>query len=159
MQDRWIDVREYPEFAGGHVEGSEPVPLGTLETVSRSWDRSGPLTLICRSGKRAEQARQILAANGFRSLHVLDGGVEAWSREGKPLTVAANKPWSMERQVRFVAGSLVLACCTLGFLSQRFFLGAGLVGLGLVYAGASDNCMMASLLGRMPWNDARKADA
>jgi hypothetical protein len=27
----------------------------------------------------------------------------------------------------------------------------------LVYAGVSDNCMMASVLGRMPWNDPKKA--
>ena len=30
MEVRLIDVREYPEFAEGHVAGSELVPLGTL---------------------------------------------------------------------------------------------------------------------------------
>lgn len=28
MKARLIDVREYPEFAEGHIEGSELVPLG-----------------------------------------------------------------------------------------------------------------------------------
>ena len=160
MEARLIDVREYPEFALGRIEGAELIPLGTLEKGSESWDRSEPLTLICRTGSRAEQARRILAAKGFESLSVLKGGLEAWESEGKPLTAAANKPWSMERQVRITAGSLVLASFCLGWLtSRKFFVGAGLVGAGLVYAGVSDSCRMASILGRMPWNDPEQAKA
>jgi hypothetical protein len=112
-----------------------------------------PLTLVCRSGRRAEQARETLAAKGFQSLSVLTGGVDAWTNHGKPLTVAANKPWSMERQVRVTAGSLVLTFFGLGmFTSKKFFVGAALVGAGLVYAGVSNTCMMASVLAKFPWN-------
>jgi rhodanese-related sulfurtransferase len=160
MEARWIDVREYPEFAEGHIEGSELVPLGTLDTASEAWDRSQPLTLVCRSGRRAEQARQTLIERGFTSLKVLDGGLQAWTNGGQPLAIAANKPWSIERQVRVTAGALVLAFCGLGLLaSNKFFVGAGLVGAGMVYAGVSNTCMMASVLGRMPWNHPAKANA
>lgn len=160
MKARLIDVREYPEFAEGHIEGSELVPLGTLDKASESWDRSEPLTLVCRSGRRAEDARQNLARKGFTSLQVLNGGVQAWTNSDKPLTAAEDKPWSMERQVCVTAGALVLSFFGLGlFTSKKFFLGAALVGAGLVYAGVSDNCMMASVLSRMPWNDAEKANA
>lgn len=160
MKSRLIDVREYPEFAEGHIEGSELVPLGTLDKASEDWDRSAPLTLVCRSGRRAEDARQALAGKGFTAIHVLDGGVQAWTNSGKPLTAAENGPWSMERQVRVTAGALVLTFFGLGLLtSKKFFLGAGLVGAGLVYAGVSDTCMMASALGRMPWNNPEKANA
>jgi rhodanese-related sulfurtransferase len=155
---RLIDVREYPEFAQGHIAGSELVPLGTLNKASEGWNRSEPLTLICQSGQRAERARQTLAAKGFTRLHVLDGGVQAWAAAGQPLTVAKNRPWSMERQVRVAAGALVLVFCALGLLgSEMFFIGAALIGAGLVFAGVSNTCMMASVLGRMPWNDAEKA--
>lgn len=160
MGARFIDVREYPEFAAGYIKGSQLVPLGTLAKMSEAWDRSQPLMLICRTGRRAEQARQTLAAKGFQSLRVLSGGVEAWKNEGKSLSVAAQTPWSMERQVRITAGSLVLAFFGLGLLtSRKFFAGAALVGAGLVYAGVSDNCMMASVLGRMPWNHPQQAKA
>jgi rhodanese-related sulfurtransferase len=160
VKNRLIDVREYPEFAGGHIEDSELVPLRTLEKASERWSRSEPLTLVCRSGRRAEQARQTLASKGFTSLTVLNGGVEAWKNDGKPLKVAAKKQWSLERQVRVTAGSLVLAFCGLGLLlSQKFLIGAGLVGAGLVFAGVSDTCMMASVLGRMPWNNPGKANS
>ena len=153
MDVRWIDVREYPEFARGHIEGSQLVPLGTLGRASEAWDRTTPLTLVCRTGRRAEDARQILERKGFTSLQVLEGGVQAWTNSGKPLTAACNQPWAMERQVRVTAGALVLTFCGLGLLaSKKFFVGAGLVGAGLVYAGVSDTCMMASVLGRMPWN-------
>ena len=160
MEARLIDVREYPEFAEGHIDGSELVPLATLDRASEAWDRSEPLTLVCRSGRRAEQARQTLAEKGFTSLKVLYGGVQAWTNAGKPLTVAANGPWSLERQVRVTAGSLVIAFFGLGLLtSKKFFIGAGVVGAGLVYAGVSDNCMMATVLARMPWNSPERAKA
>ncbi len=160
MKARLIDVREYPEFAEGYIEGSELVPLGRLDEASEDWDRSAPLTLVCRSGRRAEEARQTLRGKGFSSLKVLDGGVQAWTNSGKPLTMAPKKPWSMERQVRVTAGALVLTFFGLGLLtSKKFFVGAAVVGAGLVYAGVSDTCMMASVLGRMPWNDPEKASA
>jgi hypothetical protein len=61
---------------------------------------------------------------------------------------------------RVTAGSLVLMFCVLGALvSPYLFVGAGLVGAGLVYAGVSDTCMMAAVLGRMPWNHPEKAVA
>ncbi len=160
MEARLIDVREYPEFAEGHIEGSELVPLGMLDKASEGWDRSAPLTLVCRTGRRAEDARQTLDSKGFTSLEVLDGGVQAWANSGKPLTVAQNKPWAMERQVRVAAGTLVLTFFGLGLLtSKKLFVGAAVVGAGLVYAGVSDTCMMASVLGRMPWNAPEKANA
>ncbi len=48
MQARLIDVREYPEFTDGHIEGSELIPLGTLDKAS---DSSG-CGLGLRRGKR-----------------------------------------------------------------------------------------------------------
>lgn len=152
-----IDVREYPEFAGAHIPGSRLVPLGTLEQTSLSWDPSSPLLLVCKSGKRAEQAREMLAAKGFNALSVLPGGIDGWSAAGRPLERLARRPWSMERQVRIVAGFLVLL--TLGFavlVSRSFLLATAFVGAGLVFAGVSDICMMANVLGRLPWNRPRR---
>lgn len=153
MNPTWIDVREYPEFAAGHIEGSRLVPLGTLPQQCAAWDRATPLTLVCKSGRRAEQARQQLDALGFTALTVLNGGIDAWRDAGKPLHVLERRPWSMERQVRIAAGSLVLLTLLLAQLVSPWFLAAtAFVGAGLVFAGVSDLCMMASLLGRLPWS-------
>jgi rhodanese-related sulfurtransferase len=148
-----IDVREYPEYAAGHVAGSRLVPLGQLEQASRTWNKEESFTLICKSGRRAERGRQQLAAQGFTSLNVLAGGVDAWRAAGKPLLSLARHPWSMERQVRTTAGSLILLTLALAyFVSMSFLLTTALIGAGLVFAGVSDTCMMASLLARLPWN-------
>jgi rhodanese-related sulfurtransferase len=153
MNQRLIDVREYPEFAAGHLEGSELVPLATVAKASAPWDRDAPLLLVCRSGRRAEQARQQLAGLGFKDLAVLEGGIERWSAQGKPLITLDRRPWSMERQVRIAAGSLILLTMVLAFtLSRYFLLGTAFVGAGLVFADVSDICMMATVLGALPWN-------
>lgn len=160
MQTRLIDVRQYPEFAAAHIPGSELVPLQTLAKACAPWDRNDAMTLVCKSGRRATQARDLLAQLGFHDLAVLEGGVDAWAAAGKPLASLAKKPWSMERQVRTVAGSMVLLTLALAFtVSHYFFLATAFVGAGLVFAGVSDICMMASLLGRLPWNRDTRPDA
>ena len=59
----------------------------------------------------------------------------------------------MERQVRIMAGSLVLITLALGFfVTTWIFLVTAFVGGGLVFAGVSDTCMMGSLLAKLPWN-------
>jgi rhodanese-related sulfurtransferase len=41
---------------------------------------------ICASGQRAAVAASLLARHGARDVvHVVDGGVPAWQREGWPL--------------------------------------------------------------------------
>jgi hypothetical protein len=61
--------------------------------------------------------------------------------------------WSLERQVRFVAGLLVLASTVAGIVVDFRWLGLTVfVGLGLTFSGLTDLCAMRSLLARMPWN-------
>ena len=148
-----IDVREYPEFAAAHIADSSLIPLAALAHAAHTWDRSDPLVLVCKSGRRAQLAFDQLTALGFLRLSVLPGGIDAWAKAGKPLARLPHAPWSMERQVRFAAGSLILLTMALSFAVSRYFLAlTALVGSGLVFAGASDICMMASLLGKLPWN-------
>jgi rhodanese-related sulfurtransferase len=156
MSTRLIDVRQYPEFAAAHIAGSELAPLHTLSRTSAAWDHRDAITLVCKSGRRAAQAREQLAGLGFTNLAILEGGIDAWAAAGRPLVSLAKKPWSMERQVRVAAGSLVLITLALAFTASRyFFIGTAFVGASLVFAGVTDICMMASLLGRLPWNRAQ----
>lgn len=148
-----IDVRDYPEFAAGHIEGSKLVPLVQLTATCRTWERCAPITVVCKSGIRSELARQQLSDMGFTAVDVIQGGVDQWKAEGKPLNVLARQPWSMERQVRTTAGGLVLTTMALAYLvSPKFMVGTALIGAGLVVAGVTNTCMMASVLGGLPWN-------
>ena len=154
--DAIIDVREYPEFASGHIAEAQLVPLDTLARVSEGWSKHESILLVCKRGKRAEQVRQELAGNGFTSVSVLAGGIDGWRAAGKPLVIEPQAPWSMERQVRTVAGSLILVTLALVYaFSLKFAFGTAFVGAGLVFAGVSDTCMMGMVLAKMPWNRAR----
>ena len=99
---RWIDVREYREYASGYIEGSELVPLGQLGVACEDWDRKQPLTVVCRSGARATRACAQLRARGFKDVAVLPGGVMQWRASGKPVK-------AMERKPGDVAGGGLLA--------------------------------------------------
>lgn len=70
----------------------------------------------------------------------------------------ARQRWAPERQVRLIAGLIVLAGTSLGLLvNAHWMFLPGFVGLGLTVAGLTDFCLMGSLLGRMPWNRPRTA--
>ena len=60
-----VDVREFPEFAGGRIPGARLLPLGELKRRAGELDRSAPLVCVCRSGKRSAQAVEKLGALGF----------------------------------------------------------------------------------------------
>jgi rhodanese-related sulfurtransferase len=148
-----FDVRPYPEFASGHIRGARLMPLDEIPDRLGEIDRGCPVVLVCRTGKRSAQARVALAAAGFEEASELAGGVLAWQEAGLPLDVAARAPWSLERQVRVVAGSLVLLGLLLGVTVHPGFLGlSAFVGAGLVFAGLTDWCGMGLLLAKMPWN-------
>jgi len=150
---RTIDVREFPEYAAGFIPGSEIVPLSAVAKQSLAWARNQPLLIVCRTGKRAANAAKQLEDLGFENLAVLEGGIDAWRTAGFPLLLHQGKPWSLERQIRVIAGSMILVFTALGVaVSSWFFILTLFVGAGLLFAGLTDFCLMATFLGRMPWN-------
>jgi hypothetical protein len=116
-----------------------------------------PVILICQSGKRARMVAGLLEPCR-KDVTVLEGGTAAWRAAGLPVVVSTNTRWSLERQVRLVAGLMILTALLLAATMHRYWLGlAAFVGLGLTFAGATDMCLMAFLLVRMPWNRNRCA--
>jgi len=150
-----VDVRSASEYDAGHIPGAMNVPLEQIEARLDDLSADALIVLICQRGSRACMAATLL--NGHRRTSVLDGGTTAWSDAGLPLVVATKTRWAPERQVRLVAGLLVLtgAVMSLAVAQQWVFL-AGFVGLGLTFAGLTDICLLGSLLARMPWNQARE---
>lgn len=123
--------------------------LGDLST-------SLPIVLICKSGTRAGMVSAMMR-QCRPDVSVLEGGTVAWEKAGFPLVVTAKTRWSLERQVRLIAGLSVLFGAILALaLDVRWVYLSGFVGLGLTFAGLSDICAMGILLGKMPWNAARQ---
>jgi rhodanese-related sulfurtransferase len=159
-----VDVRTPGEFDALHAEGARLVPLerfdaGTLAaSLGLNEERLGrtePLYLLCRSGARASQAAEKLLARGYGNVHVVDGGTARWSESGLPV-VRGRGVISLERQVQIAIGALVILKVLFGFaISPMFFVLVALIGVGLVFAGVTQSCALASLLARMPWNQAK----
>ena len=83
----------------------------------------------------------------------LDGGMMAWEAAGLSVERDERAPWSIERQVRFAAGALVLLGVLLSVaVAPAFVWLAGFVGAGLAFAAVTDTCAMGLLLARLPWN-------
>jgi rhodanese-related sulfurtransferase len=153
-----VDVREYPEYAGGRVPGARLIPLGELERRGGELDRSRAVYLVCRSGRRSAEAQQTLRGLGFTDVIDVEGGMLAWEQAGLPVEREERAPWSLERQVRFVAGLIVLTGVLMSVLvAQPFIWVSGFVGAGLVFAALTDTCAMGLLLARLPWNRAKTA--
>jgi rhodanese-related sulfurtransferase len=151
-----IDVRTPVEFRGLHVEFARNIPLDQLEPkvvmAKRNGSSGEPLYLICQGGTRSQNACEKFRQAGYENVVSVEGGTVACEQASLPM-VRGKKAMSLERQVRIVAGSLVLIGVLLGwFVHPTFFGLSAFVGAGLVFAGVTDTCGMGMVLAKMPWN-------
>jgi len=152
---QWIDVRSPAEFATGHIPGAVNIPMDQIEARLDDLLPAAPILLVCQTGKRARMVAGLLEPCRT-DVTVLEGGTAAWSAAGLPLVTSVKSRFSLERQVRLIAGLLILVAVVLSLAANHtwIFLAVA-VGAGLTFAGLTDTCMMASLLIRMPWNQPR----
>lgn len=80
-----LDVREPWEYAHGHVEHAQLIPLGELEARVAEIPRDRPVLAICHSGQRSYAAAGYLIQLGYRRVANVDGGTAAWIERGFPL--------------------------------------------------------------------------
>jgi rhodanese-related sulfurtransferase len=150
-----IDVRSPAEFETVHIPGSLNVPLNMLdehaEAIAARLD--GNVVLLCQSGPRSTQARRQLAGVGAEGARVLDGGISGYITAGGDV-VRGRARWSLERQVRLVAGTLVLAGLLAGLRWPKARLLAGGIGTGLTLSALTDTCTMSRVLSALPYNRA-----
>lgn len=148
-----IDVRDWPEFAGGRIAGSRLIPLAQITSRSNEIDRSREVHLICRTGRRSAEAAKHLESLGFENVVNVTGGFEAWKKENLPFDRDEKAPWSIERQVRFTAGLIVFVGVLLSiFVHAYFIIVPAFIGFGLAFTATIDWCGMGILISKMPWN-------
>jgi rhodanese-related sulfurtransferase len=156
---RVLDVRSPAEFETVHIAGAYNVPLDLLrehrdEIVGHL---EQDVILVCRSGQRASQAEQTLRAAGLDNVHILDGGMIAWEKRDFAVVRGARR-WDLERQVRLVAGSIVVAGVLGSIAVPKLKWFAAAVGGGLAGAAISDTCAMGMLLSKLPYNRGASCD-
>ncbi len=77
-----IDVREDWEYAQGHIEGAQLIPLGALASRVDEVPTDLPVVVVCRSGNRSAQAYRLLRDSGFENVSNMTGGMLAWEAAG-----------------------------------------------------------------------------
>lgn len=72
-----LDVREPDEWALGTLPGSTLVRMAEIADRIEEFDKDRPILCVCRSGGRSGQVAAYLAAQGFKTVANLAGGVKA----------------------------------------------------------------------------------
>lgn len=154
-----IDIRDHTEYMREHIPYARSLPLTDISAgkLIEGVDRQ-TVIFHCQTGIRTVQNSNVLtkAANTTSTLFMA-GGINAWKSDGLLTIEDRKQPLPIMRQVQIVAGTLILTSVVLGYtIDSRLFILSGLVGAGLLFAGISGLCGMASFLLKMPWNKPSK---
>lgn len=81
-----LDVREPYEWNEIHIPGATLIPLGELASRLDEIPKDRPIVVVCRSGNRSQQGRDILLSAGFSQVTSMRGGIRAWQAAGLETT-------------------------------------------------------------------------
>ena len=73
-----LDVRELNEWEDGHIPDATLIPLGQIEGRMDEVPKDQVVVIVCRSGNRSAQARDILKNAGFTNITSMAGGMNQW---------------------------------------------------------------------------------
>ena len=73
-----LDVRELSEWEEGHIPDATLIPLGELESRMDEIPTDQEVVIVCRSGNRSAQARDILKNAGLTNVTSMAGGMNQW---------------------------------------------------------------------------------
>lgn len=148
-----LDVRSAMEVSQMHLDNSINIPIDMISAkIGELSQAKQNYLVLCHSGNRAAMAADILMQSGIHNVKVIDGGIARWKKE-KLSVIKGQAGISLERQIRVIAGTLVLTGIILAsLLHWGFIFISAFVAVGLVYAGISDNCLMGTMLMKLPYN-------
>lgn len=84
-----VDVRTAPEYAQGHLAQAVNIDLRQpdfLAQMQAQLDKSQPVYVYCRSGRRSAAAASMLRDAGFTQVYDLQGGILNWTSANLPVT-------------------------------------------------------------------------
>ena len=79
-----LDVREPWEFEKARIDGATLIPMRELPSRMAQIDEQKEVVAICHHGGRSMQVAMFLEKKGFKRVHNLVGGIDAWSRTVDP---------------------------------------------------------------------------
>jgi rhodanese-related sulfurtransferase len=81
-----VDVRTPQEYKEGYIAGAINADWQNEKQFTaqvKNLDKNTPVYVYCLSGVRSGKAADWFAANGFKSIINLDGGIKAWKAADK----------------------------------------------------------------------------
>lgn len=78
-----LDVRQPDEWAAFRIPDSTLIPLGELSARLNEVPRDRDIVVVCRSGNRSAQGRDLLLQNGFDRVTSMAGGLVEWQAQGQ----------------------------------------------------------------------------
>lgn len=154
-----FDVRSESEFAAAHLPGAVLLPITCIDHALATTVGDKEAIFYCTTGARTARAHKDITSAGLQRPSVIEGGLNAWQASGLQVvgTQAGTGTFGVPRQVQITIGVLIIlfAALTLaGFSFAPYILGA--IGIGLLFAGLTGTCAMASLILMMPWNQPKQ---
>ncbi len=80
-----LDVRTVEEWNDFHAPNTTLIPLDELASRVDEVPRDRPIVVVCRSGNRSQQGRDILLQAGFPRVTSMTGGLNEWRERGYPV--------------------------------------------------------------------------
>jgi rhodanese-related sulfurtransferase len=80
-----LDVRTVEEWNEYHAPNTTLIPLDELASRVNEVPRDKEIVVVCRSGNRSQQGRDILLNAGFEQVTSMTGGLNEWRTKGYPI--------------------------------------------------------------------------
>jgi rhodanese-related sulfurtransferase len=80
-----LDVRTVEEWNEFHAPNTTLIPLDQLASRLSEVPRDREIVVVCRSGNRSQQGRDILLNAGFENVTSMTGGLNEWRTLGYPI--------------------------------------------------------------------------
>lgn len=77
-----LDVRQPEEWQEFHIPDSTLIPLGELPNRLNEVPQDREVVVVCRSGNRSQDGRDILLNAGYSSVASMNGGLNQWRAGG-----------------------------------------------------------------------------
>lgn len=86
-----IDVRSTEEYNGGHLKNARNIDVngGDFDEQANTLKKDKPVLVYCLSGGRSADAASKLKDMGFKEVYNMQGGIMAWTSQGKPVEKGA----------------------------------------------------------------------
>lgn len=90
-----LDVRTAGEYKSGHIRNALLADWNNQAEFTeriKYVDKNKPVYIYCLAGGRSKAAANWMRSNGFKRVVELQGGMNAWKQNGKPVEGSSNEP-------------------------------------------------------------------